>query len=57
MWTRALLTKHINKFAKETGHTRLSTISQSKVRAILEEAEIKSNKITYYCENRDPDFD
>jgi transposase len=57
VWTRALLTKHINKFAEEAGHVRLSTISQSKVRTILEEAEIKPNKITYYCENRDPDFD
>ena len=55
--TRALLTKHINKYAEETGHIRLSTISQSKVRTILEEADIKPNKITYYCENRDPDFD
>jgi len=57
VWTRALLTKHINQFAEEAGHTRLSTISQSKVRTILEEADIKPNKITYYCENRDPDFD
>lgn len=57
VWTRALLTKHINKYAEQAGHMRLSTISQSKVRAILEEAEIKPNKITYYCENRDPDFD
>ena len=57
VWTRALLTKHINRFAEEAGHTRLSTISQSKVRTILEEAEIKPNKITYSCENRDPDFD
>lgn len=56
VWTRALLTKHINKFAEEAGHTRLSTISQSKVRTILEESDIKPNKITYYCENRDPDF-
>ena len=56
-WTRALLTKHINKYAEEAGHVRLSTISQSKVRTILEEADIKPNKITYYCENRDPDFD
>lgn len=56
VWTRALLTKHINKYAEEAGHTRLSTISQSKVRTILEEADIKPNKITYYCENRDPDF-
>lgn len=57
VWTRALLTKHINRFAEEAGHTRLSTISQSKVRTILEEAEIKPNKITYYCKNRDPDFE
>lgn len=56
-WTRALLTKHINKVAESAGHTRLSTISQSKVRTILEEADIKPNKIRYYCENRDPDFD
>ena len=57
VWTRALLTKHINKYAEKAGHMRLSTISQSKVRTILEEADIKPNKITYYCENRDPDFD
>ena len=57
VWTRALLTKHINKYAEKAGHMRLSTISQSKVRSILEEAEIKPNKITYYCENRDPEFD
>ena len=56
-WTRALLTKHINKFAEEAGHIRLATISQSKVRIILTEADIKPNKINYYCENRDPDFD
>jgi len=57
VWTRALLTKHINKYAEESGHIRLATISQSKVRTILEDAEIKPNKIKYYCENRDPDFD
>ena len=57
VWSRALLTKHINKYAEQAGHLRLSTISQSKVRTILEEADIKPNKIAYYCENRDPDFD
>lgn len=56
-WTYSLLTKHINIFAEEAGHVRLSTISQSKVRVILNEADIKPNKITYYCENRDPEFD
>lgn len=56
-WTQALLTKHINKYAEEAGHTRLSTVSRSKVRTILEEADIKPNRITYYCENRAPDFE
>ena len=57
VWTRALLTKHINNYAESAGHMRLSTISQSKVRTILEESDIKPNKIAYYCENRDLDFD
>ena len=57
VWTYALLTKHINKSAEATGYIRLSSISVSKVRTILKEADIKPNKITYYCENRDPDFD
>ena len=57
VWTCALLTKHINEFAEAAGHIRLATISQSKVRTILEEADIKPNKIKYYCENRDPDFE
>lgn len=56
-WTRAALTKYINKHAEAEGHLRLSTISQSKVRDILEKADIKPNKIRYYCERRDPEFD
>ncbi|MCF0187231.1 MAG: IS630 family transposase [Bacteroidaceae bacterium] len=56
-WTYAKLTSHINKTAEVSGFTRLSTIHKSTVNTILDEAEIKPHKITYYCENRDPDFD
>lgn len=35
----------------------MPTVSQSNVRTLLEETDIKPNKIKYYCENRDPDFD
>jgi len=56
-WTQASLTKHINKNAEGAGYTRLSTISQSSVQLILEQASIKPHKIRYYCEKRDPDFD
>ena len=56
-WTYAKLTSHINKSAEAAGYTRLSTIHKSTVNTILDEADIKPHKITYYCENRDPDFD
>ena len=56
-WTYAKLTSHINKTAEAAGYTRLSTIHKSTVNTILDEANIKPHKITYYCENRDPDFD
>lgn len=56
-WTYAKLTSHINKTAEAAGYTRLSTIHKSTVNTIIDEADIKPHKITYYCENRDPDFD
>ena len=56
-WTYAKLTSHINKTAEAAGYTRLSTIHKSTVNAILDAVDIKPHKITYYCENRDPDFD
>lgn len=56
-WTYAKLTEHINKTAESAGHTRLSTISKTSVKNILDAANIKPHRIQYYCENRDPDFD
>lgn len=56
-WTYAGLTSHINKTAEAAGYTRLSTIHKSTVNTILDGAGIKPHKITYYCENREPDFD
>ena len=56
-WTYAKLTSHIHKTAEAAGYKRLSTIHKSTVNKILNEADIKPHKITYYCENRDPDFD
>lgn len=56
-WTYAKLTSHINKTAEAAGYERLSSIHKSTVHTILDEADIKPHKITYYCERRDPDFD
>jgi transposase len=56
-WTYTSLASYINKNAEKAGLIRLSTISRSGIRNILDNAEIKPHKIRYYCERRDPDFD
>jgi len=57
LWTYTRLETYINKNAEEAGYTRLSTISRSSIKNILDQAEIKPHKIRYYCEKRDPEFD
>lgn len=56
-WTYAKLTNHINKTAESAGFIRLSTITKTSIKNILDAAEIKPFRIQYYCEKRDPDFD
>lgn len=56
-WTYAKLTNHINKVAESAGFIRLSTITKTSIKNILDAAEIKPFRIQYYCEKRDPDFD
>ena len=56
-WTYSKLTKHINKTAESAGYIRLSTITKTSIKNILDAAEIKPFRIQYYCENRDPDFE
>ena len=56
-WTYAKLTDHINKTAESAGYIRLSTITKTSIKNILDSAEIKPFRIQYYCEKRDPDFD
>ena len=56
-WIYAKLTAHINKTAERVGYTRLSTLTKTSVKNILDAANIKPFRIQYYCENRDPGFD
>lgn len=56
-WTYSKLTKHINDTAESAGYIRLSTITKTSIKNILDAAEIKPFRIQYYCENRDPDFE
>jgi len=56
-WTYTQLTAYINHHSENAGHIRLSTISRSSIKNILDNAEIKPHKIQYYCEKRDSEFD
>lgn len=56
-WTYSKLTKHINDTAESAGYIRLSTITKTSIKNILDAVEIKPFRIQYYCENRDPDFE
>lgn len=56
-WTYAKLTQHINSSAEEAGYVRLSTLTKTSIKSILDAADIKPFRIQYYCEKRDPEFD
>ena len=56
-WTYTRLAAYINTHAEASGYTRLSTISRSGIKSILDHAQIKPHKIQYYCEKRNPEFD
>ena len=51
------VTRHINDTAESAGYTRLSTITKTSIKNILDAAEIKPFRIQYYCEKRDPEFE
>lgn len=57
LWTYRALQKHIQKTCMDAGYPGLSKISHNTVRMILESNAIKPNKITYYLERKDPDFE
>ena len=56
-WIYARLIQQINANAGKAGFTRLSTLTKTSIRNILDAAEIKPFLIQCYCERWDPDFD
>lgn len=57
LWYPASFTRFINSVAEKEGHPRMATVSEFTLRKILDNAKIRTFKVTYYCEKRDPDFD
>ena len=55
-WTREALARHVRGHAGEAGHPALPGASKATVRRMLDAAELHPDRVTYYCERRDPDF-
>lgn len=56
-WTYSLLIKHVQKHCKEQGHPCLKLIGKGRLNSIFSKSNIKPHKVSYYLENRDPEFD
>ena len=56
-WSRQALADHIRKQAMEAGYPALSKAVKATVHRILAEQPLHPEKIKYYLERRDPDFD
>ncbi len=57
LWTYRSLQKYIRTQCGDAGYQGLSKISHNTVRMILESNGIKPNKMAYYLERKDPDFE
>lgn len=57
LWTRSALAKHVRTHAAEAGHPSLAQAAKATVQRILAEQPLHPERIKYYLERRDPQFD
>src|SRR6202789_2198472 len=57
VWSRQALAKHIREHALEAGYPALSRAAKATVHRILAEQPLHPEKVKYYLERRDPDFE
>jgi transposase len=57
MWMRSALANHVRSHAVEVGHPSLAKAVKATVQRILAEQPLHPEKIKYYLERRDPQFD
>jgi transposase len=56
-WTRQLLAQHVRGHAVEAGHPALARAAKATVQRILTQQALRPDKVTYYLERRDPNFE
>jgi transposase len=57
VWTRKALAQHVRQHAAEAGHPALSRAGKATVQRILAEQPLHPERVKYYRERRDPDFE
>ena len=57
LWTRSALAKHVRTHAMEAGHPSLVKAAKATVQRILAEQPLHPERIQYYLQRRDPQFD
>lgn len=57
VWTRSALAKHVREHASEAGYGSLARAAKATVHRILAEQPLHPEKVKYYLERRDPDFE
>ena len=57
LWTRKSLAQHVRQHAAEAGHPSLTRAAKATVHRILAAQPLRPEKVTYYLEHRDPDFE
>jgi len=57
VWSRKSLAKHVREHAVEAGHASLSKAAKATVQRILAQQTLHPEKVKYYLERRDPDFE
>ena len=56
LWTTRLLAKHVRAHCAAAGHPSLAQLARGTVSKILSANRIQPHKISYYLEERDPEF-
>lgn len=57
LWTRNSLAKHVRERCREAGHPSLGQAAGATIQRILKENKLRPDKIRYYLEKRDPEFE
>jgi transposase len=57
VWSRKSLAKHVREHAVEAGHASLSKAAKATVQRILAQQTLHPEKVKYYLERRDPEFE